>query len=812
MSVTNDYSGVVLDQNAIANGSLQWRDVLGAQTLYQTFLLPSDYEVGSTVIEERYPDLSGLQVMVTVDARYATTATLDYVLEYYVPGTGYETLTSGTSIGTDVSGQIWFTMIFPQSVPINATIAKSTMRIGITAREITGGAVGESVTTNADGSYVVEGTRVAVTLTENVPAPVIVNGNQGFLLLSDNTVTYSVQQGISDIWYVSPTPLVPQGAAFQSDGVTPLLGEGASTSAFNFRVLALTADHGVDFLGNEYRACVIQQDGSGLPTTSATWTSPALPSQFAVVSRYYDMRPEPAVPLPQYINFILDPSFEWDVDQASPFDWAPVASSTTDALFQVQQGWSYSGEQSLRSTSLFHSVANATGGVEFPNISVSPTSMVSASCIVNLLELPTGGQVTLNFSWYSPTGAFLSTVSSSALTADGVQSLSLSAVAPSSAVTCVMTVICTSSGAGTFDFYIDDVCLTFTAQPVPYFDGDALGCEWLGQRGQSPSAQLEQSTPADDTVVIDGIMVDPSTPNMAFNVYYSIDDAYTSDNMTESDWESKLWARVPEVYIATQAQQYVFPAPVAAKYMKVEFTNLQAQTFTPGPFAQPVAYKKFPTWVADFFIAQLELPSFVASSVNVVNDALSFAYSYYLDDIMQTPAKPNPDPTSATTALTSFFNQNDVTGQVDATTLSQINLVMQSFQLPTGSIINSTSLLGQSVLSSTSTSVTPLTSESSTQIPTDYSTVSSTTREPVVFEQSLPVMYFFLTCRHAYKELVASFEYNRAYFAGVNDITFLRHNYSTATDSAQYIESGNDTTNAIVQDFDIDTDQVWYTY
>jgi hypothetical protein len=810
MSVTNNFSGVVLDQNATVTGSLAWRDGLGAQTIYQTFTLAADYQMGTTTIEKRYPDLSGFQVMITVDVGYAQMATLDYTMGYYIYGEGWSPLADGTVIGAHTTGQMWFDVIFPTSVPVHTAMIGAPMRIGITARTASAGAFMQPVITNPDGTYVVNNTGFRATLTEGVPYPITLAGQQGFLLLTNGEVTFSIQQGISGLWYVSPTA---QGDAFLSDAVTPLLGH-ETTASLDFRILGLTADHGVDFLGNEYRSCVIQQTGTGLSTTSPAWTSPPFPSRFATVSQYFDVRPQAVSPSVEYYNFVANPSFEWDANGSNvPYGWQSTTQTATARLLEVQQNWAFGGVQSLRSTIGFTGVASSFGGVQFPEFRAFPNTAFSASCMINILSLPTSGSVTLNLLWYTSLGVLAQTTQSIPMTTLGIQALSINGiVVPSSATNGTLSVTCASNGSGTFDFYIDTVQITPTQAIVPYFDGDTIGCEWLGQRGRSLSAKLSTVEPADDTIVIDGIQLDPSTPNIAFNVYFSTDDAYTSNTMTETNWEQKLWQRVPEVYIATQAQEYVFPAPIAAKYMKVEFTNLQGQSYTPGSFAQPVTYKKFPTWVADYFVAQLELPSFVVNAVNVVNDALSFAYSYYLDDINQSPAVPDPDPTSATSTLTTYFNQSNAANTVDATTLRQINLTMNSFSLPTGSIVDTSTLLGQAALSQIAQSPTPLTSERPTAVPPDYTIVSSSSREAVVFEQSLPVMYFFLTCRHTYKEVQASFGSNLAYFAGTNSISFVRHNYTTATDSVQYIESGNDTVNALRQDFDIDVNSVWYTY
>jgi hypothetical protein len=322
------------------------------------------------------------------------------------------------------------------------------------------------------------------------------------------------------------------------------------------------------------------------------------------------------------------------------------------------------------------------------------------------------------------------------------------------------------------------------------------------------SQYSDMRSPSNEAVVIDGVMIDPITPNIACNIYYSQDDTYTSDNMTESDWEQKLWIRIPEVFILTQRQQYVFPVPVMAKYIKYEFTNLQSQSYNPGNFQNPVQYKKYPTWVANFFIARVALDPAIAGQVNVQYNALDFAYNYYLDDIQQTPQAPSVPSEGALAQLTNYFTAaNSSTGDlIDAATLQQINLVMNSFASPVGTIVDQTSMLGQLVsnLVRQSSSTQATVSEGGSLTPIDYSLVSTLSREPVLFEQSLPVMFFFVTCRHTYKTLSATFEYNRAYFAGINSITCLRNNYTVADDTPMYTEVGGDPINVDTQDWIVD--------
>lgn len=809
-AIVQKYSGIVLNQNAPVVGGVGWRSRLQAQTIYQTFHLPSNYELGTKTSELRYPDLSGFQIMVSIDDGYAFTASLSYSLDYYVNGSGWVNLAKGVSIGSHISGQCWIDVLFDESVPVNSMIANSQMRLGITSTSSIGQVIKQPVTSPSTDHYLVNGITVGAHLAPQTPYPITVSGVAGFLYNDQGAVTFSVQGGISDVWYTQSSPL--SGGAFLSDGVTPLLGHGTNSS-IAFRILGLVADQGTDLLGNEYRSCVINFAGTGGSNGQDHWTSNPQPSPFAVVSRYFDVRPTPVTPAIANINMIGDPSFEYDVYYSSPYLYYVYDHLVTRNNLIVTNSWSASGSQSLRSTSTFTGSSGAYSGVIVPGqgtqaYTAQGGAIYSASCEVDVLSLPASSTgVTITLSWYDANGALLSINASSGAASIGVQIISVQATAPATAAYVSVNIGCSSNSSGTLDFLIDAVLLT-NGPLVPYFDGDTPGCAWLGQSGQSPSTQFAPSSPGESSV-IDGVHMDPITQNMTFNVYYSLDDAHDSENMTESDWEQKLWTRVPKVFTATQSQQYIFPEPITAKYVKIEFTNLLARSYDPGSFQRPVTYKKFPTWVADYFILQMENPSFVANRVSVQNDALTLAYNYYLDDLHQSPDQPIP---SAET-LNTYFGQKDASGVVDAKTLEKINLSLSSFRVPSGSLVSPNSLLGSathSIVGNVANSPSQ-TAEIVGGPNVNYSTVSTSQREPVIFEQSMPDMYFFIPCRHTYKELSATFQSGKAYYASVNDLSFMRSNYSVQTDTSIYIESGGDSVNAARNDFYV-TPSGWTTY
>lgn len=843
--LTDQYSSVVLNQNAIVGGQINWRGQ-GANWIYQTFTLPSDYPRGTDASEVRIPDLSGFQVFVSIDQGFAASASLDYVLQYYNgDNDGWVPLASGTVMGAHTDGSnVWFDVVLPQSIPIQSQFLTKQFRFGIQGRTATGAAFNSPVTVSQTeaNTYIINGQSYTASLVPNVPFPITVGGLPAFLLSGGASVHYYIQQGISELWYVTPTPLqhaaTGQGQAYQSDGITPLLGP-FTTACLNFRILALTADNGTDFLDNEYRSVVVQTASANVSTTrglnpvsgsgqSGYWMSPPSPSRFAVQSLYFDVRPMATNPILGTINNIGNPSFEYDAPGQAPQWWSSFASGGTLVNQSVRSTtlpplnpnfapWSYDRFQSLHMAYTF-SATNQQRGIISGFQTVAPTTGLAPISVSLAYDIITATNCSLFFTllFYDNTQTLLPSpfgTMSFDPAGPGTGTFSASTMIPAGTQYVKYLVSALSTGSGSFEAYVDAVQVTFTSSAQPYFDGDDVNCTWTAARGNSPSAQLIQPTPGSNAIVTDGVLVDPLTPNMAFNVYYSQDDTGTSNSMTEIDWEQKLWTRVPQTYICTQRQQYVFPAPVAAKYMKVEFTNLQSQSYDPGNFQKPIQYKKFPTWVANYFIEQMELPSFIGSQVNVQFDALTFAYDYFLDDLGQEPLTPVAPPQTALSQLTNFFSPTNANAGLDSTTLGQISLVMNPFQNPITSNVDSTSSLGSFVSALGNGTNNPVSVvEGGTLVPVDYSTVSSLQREPVVLEQSLPVMYFFITCRHTYKELTASFEYNRAYFAGVNDIAFLRNNYTVAADTPLYIESGSDLANTAFTDWVQDSDTIWYTY
>lgn len=312
----------------------------------------------------------------------------------------------------------------------------------------------------------------------------------------------------------------------------------------------------------------------------------------------------------------------------------------------------------------------------------------------------------------------------------------------------------------------------------------------------------------DSEAVIDSVVVDPITPGVYFHVYYTSEG---DPETTPEAWDQKLWKRVPRTYQMLKRETHVLPEPINAKYVKVEFSHLQAKYYQPGDFAQPVAYKKHPKWVLDYFLLRVGSDQGVSDRVGVVWDTLDLAYNYYLDDQRQEPLQPVALNPADADAVTSFLrDQSDSSDQVDLTTLGKINQVLQPFSQNPALSAKYDFLLG-SVVRSQAQLTPDYPVEAGDPPPVRSDDVMVLRDESIVVEQNYPVMFFYLTCRHAYREVLAPLSHDRAYFVGVREIAFTRERYTTAHDTPLYIEAVNDENGLERNDFLFKDDQ-WVVY
>ena len=321
---------------------------------------------------------------------------------------------------------------------------------------------------------------------------------------------------------------------------------------------------------------------------------------------------------------------------------------------------------------------------------------------------------------------------------------------------------------------------------------------WLSKANPSRFAVESLYFDNGSETTIDRIIVDPLTPGITMSIYYSNDT-------DQSNWDYKLWKRVPSIYHLSFKREIALPKPISARFLKLEFSALQARPYHPGSFSTKVRYNKHPKWVLDYFLMDLErqrMEEMIPSSVNVIQDAYALAYSYYLDDY-QTLL---PNELGKTENLSVFLQRNDLIEYVDPEMFSKIKVVMQPYM--SNSNI-SRSLLGSALQSSyrtkfdSSLNIAPTVvkeyfAQASGGILTDVSTLN---RESVMQELKYPPMFFFINCRHQYRIAEATFRDHKAYFAGIRSVKILRDQYASNKSFRTYNETFGDSVNIEINDF-----------
>lgn len=786
-----EYSGVVIDQNVVTASIIP-----GPNFYYQEFRLPEDYLRGVKENQTRFPGISGFQILVAVEKEAAAIASFNYTIEQHNFGNSeWEILTKGTATGAQAEGErVWLDATLKEEIPIDI-----------------------SMTTN----------------------------------VSELRIGIQVISGIEKLYYAQPNPLPGFVEALQSNGKS-LVSPPAS---FAFRLLGLIADSGIDFLGDPYRSVAIRSSAQapvGENTNAGFWLSAPQPSKFAVTSHYSDLRTFPSTPIYGVINTILNPSFEYDAVGQPPFGWQvqprigqpPVtpALPAKEIITGKEGEASFKARQKLLAILDFSSFETQT--------SLKVINSIEAVKGLNSLEVVTGAHILGRY--HEPEGAFSPiliglakpvTFSTWLRSTKGTYPLVLEigdnivgkaeevinvtsewqrfsvTVTPQESGTTLVGIRTLANETIARTFYIDNAMTNAGAVAAKYIDGDSPNAKWENQRGRSASIELTEPELSDEPVVIDSVILDPITPGVAFNIYYTNDLTGTEEGkeMTEEQWENKLWVHVPQSFVTSVKTTYALPEPITAKFIKIEFSQLQARPYEPGDYQKPTTYKLFPDWVATPFLAELTLPAFTSKRVGVVYDALELGYKPLIDDLIQGPSSPeHPTPTPSITPPAS--------NRVDPETLRRIETTLNTYLKPPAARADPLTLLGiRAATNANNAPSYPVEGEPQFRNNTSLA-VSGLDRQAIVLDESMPVMYFWVTCRHEYKELNGYFENDRAYFAGIKELSFLRNQFSVSADGNIYIESGTDDTNTERSDFNVETfpvenngivygeESVWFAY
>lgn len=809
--LTEQYSGVVINQNVVPGSGDKLAFSANAQW-YQEFFLPSAHPRGSVDTEQIIPPLTGFHLLTEVAADREEITAIEWTLERQVIGTGWVVEGSGTSIGAPVSGsKVWFECKSDSPIDITSSTFDDRFRIGFKYWANAAPVINQEVTYE-NNVATINSTQVDAVIVPGEPYLVTVAGTRGFLYQDapGEIVYYSDLVCPTSIWYSTPNPLaLTFSTARGADGTTAITTGGGASLSFCFRVMGLVADSGTDFLGNTYRSAVAVYNVDNTNTTDGDaadriWMSKPNPSRFAVENLYYDIRqkrPQTYGPA----NLIKNPNGE----SGAGF-WF---DSQTNAAATSSSSWSAGGSKSIRVT------GTTTSGTTYPGLAYqgsTPTNWArvrggqkhSFSAKYNIVSLPasaTNHYVVIRYA--DVTGTVLTgqdtNIITPAATSTGVKTVSLTGfTSPGSAYyASVMIYVQCSTASQTYDFLLDQVLLTESETLPPYFDGNSTGYDWEGTPNLSISLPTPTPTVDDTAVVIDKVLVDPVTPGVFFSVYYS-NEGVAGTN--EAEWENKLWTRVPGTFQATKRDSHALPSPITTKFVKIEFSHLQAKSYDPGDLAKPATYKKHPKWVLEYFMARVNSKNSLEArmmnkSVGVIFDGYDLAYNYYLDDLKQEPDQPI-ETIASSSVVDEFIKDDSFLDEVDPTTAQQIKVAFTPYAK------HVTGFFGQGLLPDITSIEARNTDNTIGNYPSEYDpgssySTSSLRSADVAFENDFPVMFFFVTCRHKYREITAPFSHNRAYFVGIRQISFSRENYTARFDTDHYIEPAGDLLNIERNDF-----------
>lgn len=341
-----------------------------------------------------------------------------------------------------------------------------------------------------------------------------------------------------------------------------------------------------------------------------------------------------------------------------------------------------------------------------------------------------------------------------------------------------------------------------------YFDlrlGSHVGTQSFTEEWEQD--ELDQRSQADlenyfsDTVVIDEVFVDPITFGPTMHIYYSNDD--------NADWDLKLWTPVNRHYILKKGF-HSLPTSLSVKYVKLEFSNLAPRPYqTPEyPTLPPMVYRKYPTWVQNYFqdtfLGVDSVSSFADPYDRVTIDPLVLGFTRPNDLLNSGLDTRNAPMNTNTTIELSEFIQGIVTNNTTDAQSSQTTTEDQiQFNPPSAFQTDLTQQLDQTRalvrLATKDESGWNAEAAMPPVVPPSIQSVPDLTAARN--EKQMPMMWFPYTCRHGYQTIRGSRPKKIAYYVGLKSVSFHRRDYTVAYDEDFYIETFGDTAHIAGSDF-----------
>jgi hypothetical protein len=346
-----------------------------------------------------------------------------------------------------------------------------------------------------------------------------------------------------------------------------------------------------------------------------------------------------------------------------------------------------------------------------------------------------------------------------------------------------------------------DLRTNYTGVTMGYLDTQHLD-ETKGLDGRSMAELAVYSL---DGVVIDEVFIDPITLGPDMHIYYSLDD--------EADWDYKLWIPVPRSYKLTKGY-HSLPRPTFVKYVKIEFTNLSASPYEPitYPDLGPVRFRRFPSWVQDFFndvFLEKAIDKSVVTTETIDVDPLVLGFQTPTDNFSTSLYEEQRKRASIDTDselkgfITDLQSQSSTVADIQLQSESQIQF--KSPVMWQGDLINqldtSRALSRKAQEDNDGFRETGWNAEQPLPTYDPISVQSASDLSQAKREKHIPSMWFPRKCRHEYQIVEGERPGNIAYFVSLRKVSFARRDYTVPYDEQLYFETLDDDSHQEVNEF-----------
>jgi len=346
------------------------------------------------------------------------------------------------------------------------------------------------------------------------------------------------------------------------------------------------------------------------------------------------------------------------------------------------------------------------------------------------------------------------------------------------------------------------------------FDGNRAG--WMSAPLPSPNAVEAlyfdvRKTSADTGVkeyqLIDAMRIAPRTPGVRMNIYYTKENLDGDKPQRRNEWDYMLWSPVSTTSYTLRRDEIIeFPTPIRASYMKLEFTNLRPLPWR-VPSYPPLPTQEFathPSWVerqydsalqqnVDAWFLRAATPVQIQVLETLKDPILEFEYKHrefqaalalgqIADDQLISSQLVTPTSSDSPSGSSKDLHEIDsITGRkvwLNTPRQYQSSLLLS---------VDQETVLGQTVVGRFDSS--------RLQDPIEAFSVAGAGMKILPFgkptwlggkgdifnEEVIPPMQFNQTVRHVYRQEQAEFN-KKAYFVGIEEVQFLRSDYTVRHD------------------------------